>query len=254
MGATPRVGQLLPAPCRGCVPADGGYVPDKTGAKNCRAARGRGRVGAGTLCSCPAASDDSRAALAPLATKAYQNEWADVRGVNYVPSYSRNDVQTWADYDEATIERELGYAQSGGFNAVRVFLSMLPWVADSGTFLSRYDHFVAACAAKGIRPLIVIFDDDFFDVPGVNRTCDIAAWLATKAYQDEKWMANPGMKILAEDTANNWALTDKFLSDLAGSHRSNDKRLLGYDVMNEPGVLPATFSPRSPSQAWGTDR
>ena len=200
----------------------------------------------GTLCSCPAASDDSRAALAPLATKAYQNEWADVRGVNYVPSYSRNDVQTWADYNEATVERELGCAQSGGFNAVRVFLSMLPWVADSGTFLSRYDHFVAACAAKGIRPLIVIFDDDFFDVPGVNRTSDIAAWLATKAYQDEKWMANPGMKILAEDTANNWALTDKFLSDLAGSHRSNDKRLLGYDVMNEPGVLPATFSPCSP--------
>ena len=35
----------------------------------------------------------------------YTNAWADVRGVNYVPSYSRNDVQTWMDYDEATIER-----------------------------------------------------------------------------------------------------------------------------------------------------
>ena len=172
-----------------------------------------------------------------LATRAaYSNEWADVRGVNYVPSYSRNDVQTWADYDEATVERELGYAQSAGFNAVRVFLSMLPWVADNGTFLSRYDHFIAACAAKGIRPLIVIFDDDFFDVPGVNRTSDIPAWLATKAYQTEKWMANPGMNILAEDKANSWALTDKFLGHLAGGHRSNDKRLLGYDVMNEPGV------------------
>ena len=35
----------------------------------------------------------------------YTNAWGDVRGVNYVPSYSRNDVQTWMDYDEATIER-----------------------------------------------------------------------------------------------------------------------------------------------------
>jgi hypothetical protein len=165
---------------------------------------------------------------------AYSNAWADVRGVNYVPSYSRNDIQTWEDYDQATVERELSYAQGVGFNAVRVFLNMSPWVADRNTFLSHYDHFVGACAAKGIRPLVVLFDDDFFDVPGVNRTSEIAPWLASKAYRTEKWMANPGIKILAEDASNDWALTDMFLTDVAGGSRANDRRLLGFDVMNEP--------------------
>jgi hypothetical protein len=49
-----------------------------------------------------------------------------VRDVNYVQSYSMNDVQTWMDYDEATIERELGYAEGVGLNAVRVFMGMFP--------------------------------------------------------------------------------------------------------------------------------
>ena len=320
----------------------------------------------------------------------YRNAWGDVRGVNYVPSYSRNDIQTWMDYDAATVERELGYARDVGLNAVRVFLSVFPWVADRGAFLARYDHLVAACAARGIRPLVVLFDDDFFDVPGVARASEIARWLATKAYRNEKWMANPGgpsipcasdvicdggamiapsapppgrilvdrafsfffliklipyqkrrpptavgypptavgypptavgypptavgypptavghtqpssvtlprplqppskrrwlpfrcrpivclntqlatgrlqvcffqfedrpglppdgtscasppagMCILAEDQANGWALADRFVADVAGGPRANDRRLLGYDVMNEPG-RPAPF-------------
>ena len=37
---------------------------------------------------------------APLlaANAPYVNPWAHVRGVNYVPSYSRNPVQTWVDW------------------------------------------------------------------------------------------------------------------------------------------------------------
>ena len=130
---------------------------------------------------------------------------------------------------------ELGYAQSVGINAVRVFLSMLPWVADRQTFLARYDHFIQACAAKDVKPLIVLFDDDFFEVPGVNSTADVAPWLATKEYKTSKWMANPGMFLLAEDAAQGWKQADAYLADIAGGSRANDKRLLGFDVMNEPG-------------------
>ena len=41
--------------------------------------------------------------------------------VNYVPSFSRNVVQTWLDYDEATVERELTYTQGLGLNCVLTF-------------------------------------------------------------------------------------------------------------------------------------
>ena len=94
----------------------------------------------------------------------YTNVWAGVRGVNYVPSYSQNPVQTWADYDKLTIERELGFAQKLKLNTVRVFLHMFPWAADRDAFLTSYDHFIDACASRGIKPLIVLFDDDFYDV------------------------------------------------------------------------------------------
>ena len=45
---------------------------------------------------------------APLT--AYSNVWAGIRGVNYVPSFSANPVQTWMDYNPSVVERELGFA------------------------------------------------------------------------------------------------------------------------------------------------
>ena len=72
-----------------------------------------------------------------------------MRGVNYVPSYSRNPVEIWADYDAATVERELSYARRLNLNAVRVFLHMFAWAWDPARFLASYDHFVGACAARG---------------------------------------------------------------------------------------------------------
>ena len=51
-------------------------------------------------------SDDGepRTAASPAAS-------SFVRGVNYVPSYARNDVQIWHDFDEAVVDRELGFAR-----------------------------------------------------------------------------------------------------------------------------------------------
>jgi len=170
---------------------------------------------------------------APLlaANAPYVNPWAHVRGVNYVPSYSRNPVQTWIDWDLVTIERELDLAQSLYLNAVRVFLHLFAWAADRPTFLSRYESFVVACAKRSIRPMIVLFDDDFFDVPGIATEADAKAWVASQAYRTSDWMANPGMPWLAADAAESWPLVRAFLADVV----RDDPRLLAYDIMNEPG-------------------
>ena len=165
---------------------------------------------------------------------AYVNQWAGVRGVNYVPSYSANPVETWMDYNRTTIERELGYAKDGGFNAVRMFMSVFAYIDEKETFLSNYDHFVSSCAARGIKPLVVVFDDDFYDVAGVNTTRDVRTWLAKKLYPGAKWMRNPGMPILLQDYEANWTLCTGYLNDLLGGARANDPRLLGVDIMNEP--------------------
>ena len=74
------------------------------------------RITHAPLTPTPAAAYDAAGAGAGDGGTApgYTNAWADVRGVNYVPSYSRNDVQTWMDYDEATIERGPRHPDSRG--------------------------------------------------------------------------------------------------------------------------------------------
>ena len=37
---------------------------------------------------------------------------AGIRGANYVPSNAVNDTQFWEEFDLATIDRELGFAES----------------------------------------------------------------------------------------------------------------------------------------------
>ena len=71
---------------------------------------------------------------APIATP---NDLAWMRGANYVPSYARNDVQTWMDYDPAVIDRELGYAAKVKLNVVRVFLQVAVYEAAPQRFLGK---------------------------------------------------------------------------------------------------------------------
>ena len=49
-------------------------------------------------------------------------------------------------FDPTTIDRELGYAESLGFNTVRVFLHNLPWHDDRDAFLKNIDKFLEIAA------------------------------------------------------------------------------------------------------------
>ena len=149
-----------------------------------------------------------------------------------MPSFSRNPVQTWRDYDGATVLRELGFARALGLNAVRVFLHLYPWFENRILFLANYDHFLAGCAAVEIRPLVVLFDDDFIDAPGVTSAAQIDPWLATGAYKTSDWLANPGMPLVVAGATDGWPLETAFVLDVLGGSRANDSRILGYDIMN----------------------
>ena len=56
------------------------------------------------------------------------NEWYERQpwlvGCNFIPSNSINQLEMWQaeTFDAATIDRELGWAASIGFNTVRTFL------------------------------------------------------------------------------------------------------------------------------------
>src|ERR1700680_4513178 len=111
------------------------------------------------------------AANAPAWSAKQANEWYESQpflvGSNFIPSTAINQLEMWqaATFDARTIDRELGWAESLGFNTMRVFLHNLLWQQDSIGFLSRMDQFLTIADRHHIRPMFVLFDAVWAPMP-----------------------------------------------------------------------------------------
>ncbi|MGI6414854.1 MAG: hypothetical protein ACOX1P_04235 [Thermoguttaceae bacterium] len=74
-------------------------------------------------------------------------------GCNYIPSTAINQIETWQaeSFDPETIDRELGLAESIGFNTVRMFSHDLVWEADPEGFKDRVRKVLDLCEKHNIR-------------------------------------------------------------------------------------------------------
>jgi len=153
------------------------------------------------------------------ASIATPNDLAWMRGANYVPSYARNDVQTWMDYDPAVIDRELGYAAKLKLNVVRVFLQVAVYEAAPQRFLDNFENLLSLCAKHQIRLMPVLFDS-CFDPQAVDL----------KDYCDKKWMPSPGFSRLG---VRDRPAMEGYIRAVVGGHK-DDRRIVLWDVMNEP--------------------
>lgn len=158
------------------------------------------------------------ALAASLPAAGAADEFGTLRGANYVPSYSPNDVQTWADFDADVVSRELGYAERLKLNCVRVFLQFAVYEQNPERFLAHFESFLGLCEQHRIRMMPVLFDSCFGDFP------DLAG------YRDKDWMANPGQNRISPD---HWPALERYVRGVVGRHKE-DRRILMWDVMNEP--------------------
>ena len=57
-----------------------------------------------------------------------------ITGANYIPANAINQLEMWqaATFDPATIDKELGWAESIGFNAMQIVLHSVAWKQDPG--------------------------------------------------------------------------------------------------------------------------
>jgi len=147
-----------------------------------------------------------------------QDDYSRMRGANYVPSYARNDLQTWLDYDPAVIDRELGFAGRLHLGTVRIFLQVAVYERDPKQFLERFENFLALCAKHNIQAMPVVFDSCFGEFPDLQK------------YREKDWMACPGQNRLGKE---HWPALEKYVRDVVGGHK-DDKRIVMWDVMNEP--------------------
>jgi len=165
-------------------------------------------------------------------TQAQAREWYAQQGwlvgCNFTPSTAINQLEMWqaATFDTATIDRELGWAESLGMNTARVYLHDLLYQQDAEGFLSRMDIFLQIAARHHIKPLFVLFDScwDPFPKTGKQR--------APKPHvHNSGWVQNPGYKAL-KDPAE-YPRLEAYVKAVV-SRFANDNRILGWDVWNEP--------------------
>ena len=165
-------------------------------------------------------------------TREHAQAWADstgwLVGSNFVPSDAINQLEMWqaATFDPQTIDRELAWAESLGFNTMRVFLHDLLWQQDSAGFLDRMDQFLAIAHRHHIRPMFVLFDAVWDPLPhlGPQRT-------PIPQLHNSGWVQSPGATMLSDTTR--YERLRGYVQGVVGRF-ANDRRVVAWDIFNEP--------------------
>ena len=166
-------------------------------------------------------------------SKEKANAWYDklpwMAGANFLPSTAINQLEMWQaeSFDTATINRELGYAESIGMNLMRVYLHHLVWQIDKEGFKDRIDTYLSIADKHGIKTIFVFFDDCW------NTNYKPGKQPAPKpGVHNSGWVRDPGRLRNMHLTADE--MLEDYVKDILKTFKK-DKRILLWDLYNEPG-------------------
>jgi hypothetical protein len=168
-------------------------------------------------------------------TKEKANEWYSQQdyliGPNFSPSTAINQLEMWQaeTFDTATINRELGWAESIGMNTARVYLHDLLWEQDSVGFLNRIDTFLNIAHRHNIKPMLVIFDSVWDPNPKLGKQR-----MPRPHVHNSGWVQSPGSAGLQNSTQ--YPRLERYVKGVIGRF-AHDKRVLAWDIWNEPDNL-----------------
>ncbi len=149
-------------------------------------------------------------------------------GSNFMPSNAINQLEMFQaeTFDAATIDKELGLAQSLGMNTMRIFLHDIVFDQDSTGFYRRIDTVLNLCRKHNIKPLLVFFDScwDPFPKAGKQRS-------PKPHVHNSGWVQSPGYHSLQDSTQ--YPRLEKYVKSVVAKF-AGDRRILGWDIWNEP--------------------
>lgn len=156
-----------------------------------------------------------------------QYKW--INGADFLPSTAINQLEMWqaASFDAATIDKELGWAQSIGFNTMRVYLHSIAWKEDPSGFKSRMNEYLAIADKHQIKTIFVFFDDCWNKQGTAGKQPE-----PKPGIHNSGWVQDPGDPD-SKDPAKFPAL-EKYVKDVMNRFKT-DKRILLWDLYNEPG-------------------
>ena len=159
----------------------------------------------------------------------WYQQWGWLAGANFNPSSAINQLETWqaATFDEEAIDRELGWAESIGMNAMRVYLHHVAWQQDPEGFKQRMDRYLTIANSHGIGTLFVFFDDCW------NERYTAGPQPEPKVgVHNSGWVEDPG--ILIHEKPEIIDSLEIYFKDVMSAF-ANDKRIVLWDLYNEPG-------------------
>lgn len=158
----------------------------------------------------------------------WQRETPWLVGANFSPATAINQLEMWqADtFDRQQIDKELAWAESLGFNSMRVFLHHLVWEQDPDGFLQRIDQFLEIAEKHKIRVMLVLFDSVWDPHPRLGRQR-----APQKGVHNSGWVQSPGADDLKDPRRH--ALLEAYVRGVVGRFK-DDRRVVVWDVWNEP--------------------
>jgi hypothetical protein len=159
----------------------------------------------------------------------WYKQWGWLRGSDFIPSTAINQLEMWQaeTFDTATINRELGWAESIGMNSMRVYLHHLAWELDPAGFKQRVDQYLTIADKHHISTLFVIFDDCWNPTYQAGKQPD-----PKPGIHNSGWVRDPGDKIHEDSTLN--LTLERYVKDVL-TRFANDERIVLWDLYNEPG-------------------
>lgn len=159
---------------------------------------------------------------------AWQERVGWLVGCNYAPAYAINQLEMWQPetFDLEAIDKELGWAESLGFNSLRVFLHDAAWRQDPRGFLRRVDQFLDLAQKHKIGVVLVLFDAVWDPFPKVGRQRDPRPHV-----HNSGWVQGPGAELLGDPSRHD-SLEPYVVAVLR--HFRRDRRVHAWDLFNEP--------------------
>ncbi|MFL5789010.1 MAG: 1,4-beta-xylanase [Flavisolibacter sp.] len=150
-------------------------------------------------------------------------------GANYIPHTAINQLEMWQreTFDTATINQELGWAEQIGFTTLRVFLHSLAWKQDPSGFKKRVGVFLSIANRHHIQPLFVFFDDCWNKLPRPGLQPK-----PRPGIHNSGWVQDPGQP--TSFNVSYYPLLKRYVTDVLKQF-AHDKRILLWDLYNEPG-------------------
>lgn len=163
-------------------------------------------------------------------SKKWAKEHGWISGCNFIPSTAINQIEMWqADsFDKATIDKELGWAQELGFNAMRVYLSSRVWENDPKGMIQRMDEYLTISDKHGISTIFCFFDDCWSAESALGKQPD-----PKPGVHNSGWVRDPSVS-LRNDTATLFQKLEKYQKAVMTAFK-DDKRIILWDLYNEPG-------------------